>query len=79
MADAAFEIADPVERLQDFFAELGGFTQDSFPHVGGGVGEAGQVIIAVDLEHVVEQETDIFEWGLVGRHPCSPGWLATLP
>ena len=73
MADAAFEIADPVERLQNFFAELGRLTQDGFPHVGGSVGEAGQIVVAVDLEHVVEQETDIFEWGLVGRHPFSPG------
>ena len=68
MAGAALEIADPIERLQHFLAELGRFRQNRFPHVGGGVAEARKIIIPVDLEHVVEQEADVFQRGFVTRH-----------
>ena len=73
---AALEIADPVERLQHFFAELGGLAQDRFAHIGGGVAEAWKVVVAVDLKHIVEQEGDVFHRGFVDRHSHPPGWLA---
>ena len=68
VALAAFEIADAVERLQHFFAELGGLAQNRLAHIGGGVGEAWKIVVAVDLEHVVEQEADVFDGGFVDRH-----------
>ena len=57
MAGAALEIADAIERLQHLFAEFGGLVQNRLPHVGGGVAEAGKIVVAVDLKHVVEQES----------------------
>ena len=75
MADAAFEIADAVERLQHFFAEFGGLAQDRLPHIGGGIAKAGKIVVAVDLKHVVEQEIDVFQGGFVDRHGVLPaGW-----
>ena len=68
MAGAALEIADAIERLQHFLGEFGRFRQNRFPHVGGGVAEAGKIIIPVDLKHVVEQETHVFQRGFVTRH-----------
>ena len=68
MTGAALEIADAIERLQHLFAELGGLGQDRLPHVGGGVAKAGKIVVAVDLKHIVEQETDVFQGGFVDRH-----------
>ena len=65
---AAFEIADAVERLQHLFGEFCGLAQNRFAHIGGGVGETGQIVVAIDLEHVVEQEGDVFHGGFVDRH-----------
>ena len=76
MAGAALEIADAIERLQHFFAEFGRLAQNRLPHVGGGVGKAGKIVVAVDLKHVVEQEADVFNWGFVDRHYSLPAWLA---
>ena len=72
MPDAALEIADAIERLQHFFAELGGLAQDRLAHVGGGIAEARKIVVAVDLKHVVEQETDVFQRRLVDRHGVLP-------
>ena len=72
MADTALEIADPVERLQHLFAEFGGLVQDRLAHVGGGVAKAGKIVVAVDLKHVVEQESDVFQRGFVDRHDVLP-------
>ena len=49
-------------------AEFCGFVQDRLAHVGGGVAEAGKIVVAIDLKHVVEQETDVFQGGFVARH-----------
>ncbi len=69
---AAFKIADTIERLQDLFGELCGLAQDRLAHIGGGVGETGQIVVAIDLEHVVEQEGDVFHGGFVDRHDVLP-------
>src|SRR3981189_1314562 len=77
MAGAALEIADAIKRLQHFFAELRSLGQNSLPHIGGGVAKAGKIVIAVDLEHVVEEKADVFQGGFVDRHgflsACSAG------
>ena len=78
MADAALEIADAVKRLQHFLAEFGRLAQNRLAHIGGGVAKAGEIVVAVDLEHVVEQEADVFERGFVGRHGYLSAGLAGL-
>ena len=72
MAVAAFEIADPVERLQHFFGEFRRLAQDRLPHIGGGIAKAGKIVVAIDLKHVVEQELDVFHGGFVDRHWVLP-------
>ncbi len=69
---AAFEIADAIERLQHFFAQLGRLVQNRLADIGGGIGKAGKIVVAVDLEHVVEQKAHIFHGGFVGRHGVLP-------
>ena len=76
IAFAAFEIANPVEGLQHLLCELCSFAQNRIAHIGGCVREAGKVVVAVDLEDVVEQEFDFFNWRFVDRHSRSPGWVA---
>ena len=78
MAGAALQIADAVQRLQHFFAELGGLGQNRLPHIGGGVAKAGKIVVAVDLKHVVEQEMDVFQGGFVARHDFLSAGLAGL-
>ena len=72
MAGAALEIADAIERLQHFLAELGRLTQNRLAHVGGGIAEPGKIVVAVDLKHVVEQESDVFQGRFVDRHGVLP-------
>jgi len=72
---AAFEIACAIEWLQHFLGEFGGLAQNRLPHIGGGIAEAGKIVVAVDLKHVVEQEIHVFDWGFVDRHDVLPaGW-----
>ena len=78
MADTALEIADPVKRLQHLLAQSGRLAQDRLADIGGGVGKAGEIVVAVDLEHVVEQEADVFERSFVGRHGYLSAGLAGL-
>ena len=72
VARAAFLVADPVERGQHLFGELGRFAQHRLHDVGAGVGEARQVAVAVEPEDVVEQKQGIVDWRLIGRHRFSP-------
>ena len=71
---AAFLVADAIERRQHLLAELGGLAEDGLDDVGRGVGEAGQIGIAVDVEDVVQQELHVIDRRLVARHGFgSPG------
>ena len=72
MTNTALEIADAVERLQDFFAELGGLAQNSFANIGRRIAKSGEIVVTVDLEDVVEQEIDVFQRGFVDRHGVLP-------
>src|SRR5205823_14320642 len=69
---AAFEIADAIERLQHLFTQLGSLAQNRLADIGGGIGKAGKIVVAVDLEHVVEQKAHIFHGGFVDRHGVLP-------
>ena len=68
VTDAAFEIAGAIEWLQDFFRELGRFAENRFAHIGRCVAEARKVVVAVELEHIVQEEADVFQRGFVTRH-----------
>jgi hypothetical protein len=65
---AALHVAHAIERQQHFFAKLGGFTQYGFHHIGRRIGKAGKVVVAFDMEDVVQQKEHVFHGGLVGRH-----------
>jgi len=79
MAGAALEIADPIKRLQHFFAEFRRLAQNRLPHVGGGIAKAGKIVVAVDLKHIVEQKADVFQGGFVSRHGIlQAGWRGLL-
>src|SRR4029077_8071009 len=56
MAPAAFLIADAVERGEHVLAELCRLGEDGFDEIGRGFGETRKVVVALDLEHVAQQE-----------------------
>ena len=68
----AFLVAGLVQGLQHLFAELGGLGEDRRDDVGGGVGKAGKIRIAFDVEHIAQQELHVVNRCLVGRHGASP-------
>ena len=68
MALAAFDVAAAVERQQHFFAQLGGFAQHCLHHIGGGVGEAGKIVVTFDMEDVIQQKEHVVHRSLIGRH-----------
>ena len=53
---AAHFVADPVQGLEHFLAEAAGLLENGRDQVGRGVGEARQVGIAADVEHIFEDE-----------------------
>ena len=71
VARAAFEVARLVDREQHFLAELPRLGQHRLDHVGGRVGEAGQVGIALDSEHVVKEEQRILHGCAIDGHGVS--------
>ena len=70
VALAAFLVADAVERGQYLAAELARFRQHGLDQIGRGVGEAGEVVVALEMEDVVQQERHVVDRRLVARHNC---------
>ena len=68
MAGAALVVARLVDRLQHVLAQLAAFLQDRGDQVRRGVLEAGQVGVALHLQHVVEQEGHVLDRGAIGGH-----------
>ena len=62
VAGAAFLVADAVERREHLGAELAAFAEHGIADIGGRHLEAGQVRIAGEIEHLVEDEA-----GVAGR------------
>ena len=71
VALAAFLVAGEIDREQHLFRKLGSLADDRFDHVGGRIGETGKIIVALDAEHVVQDEEGIFDRSLVDGHVCS--------
>ncbi len=68
VALAALLVARQVERREHLLGELGALLQDRLDHVRGRVREAGQVVVAVEMEDVVQQEQDVVDGCLVHGH-----------
>ena len=58
---------DAVERTRGL-AQLGGFPEYGFKHIGRYISETRQIVVARDPKNVVQQEQDLIDWGLVDRH-----------
>jgi len=68
---ATLEIAAAVERVEDFLAQSRRFIDDRPSDIGSSVTKASQVVIAIDLENVVEKEGDVFDGSPVHCHLVS--------
>jgi hypothetical protein len=68
VAAAAFLVADTIERGEDVFAEFRRFAEHGFDQIGRGFGETGQIVVAIDMEHVAQQEHDVVNRSFVARH-----------
>ncbi len=68
MARAAFHVARMVERLQHLFAQLGAFAQDRLQHFGRRLLEAGQIVVALQVQHLVQYEQAVLDGGCVAGH-----------
>ncbi len=66
--DAALEVARLVERREDVLAEPRPLDQDRRHRIRRRIGEAWQVVVALDGENVVQKEDDVLHGGLVDRH-----------
>jgi hypothetical protein len=65
---AARLVAALVQRLQNFLAQFRTLAEYGFDHVRSGIGETGQIVVALKTEHFVEHEQDIVNRRLVARH-----------
>src|SRR5262249_36061846 len=65
-------VADAVEWGENLAAELAGLFENSGDQIGRRVGEAGHVVVTLDVEHVVDEEQGIVNGRLIGRHGFTP-------
>ena len=79
VAGATFLIAGEIDGLQGLFAEFRPLVQDCLDHVGGGIGEAGQMGMVLPAKDVVEQKEHILDRGLVARHRVLPARFGDPP
>ena len=71
MALAALLVADAIERREHVLAEFRRFGEHRFDQVGRGIGKARQVVVAIDVKHIAQQEHHVVDGRLVGRHGAS--------
>ena len=71
MALAAFLVTDAVKRREHVLAKLGSLGQNRFDQIGRGVGKAGQVVVAIDVEDVAQQKHHVINRSLISRHEFS--------
>ena len=72
LALAAFLVADAIERRQHVLAEFRRFFEHRLDQIGRGVGKARQVVVAIDVEHIAQQEHHVANRCLVSRHVALP-------
>ena len=68
MAAATFLVADAIERREHVLAEFSRFLEHRFEEIGRGVGKARQIVVAIDVKNVAQQEHHVINGSLVGRH-----------
>ncbi len=68
VALAAFLVADAIERRQNVLAEFCGFREHRFEQIGRGVGKARQIVVAIDVKYVGQQEHHVINGSLISRH-----------
>ncbi len=68
VAHAAFLVAGKVDREQHLLGELGRLAGNRLHHVPRRVGEARQVVVALQRQNVVQDEKRVIHGGLVDRH-----------
>ena len=79
VAVAAFLVADAVERREYVLAEFCRLGEHRLEEIRRGVGKAGQVVVAIDVKHVAQEEHHVVNGGLVGRHDVLLGAVSRLP
>jgi hypothetical protein len=73
---AAFGVAGEVERLDFVLAKLPGLLHHGFQKIGRRLGQAQSSEGVADLEHVVEDETEIIDRCGIGGHDLLCPWRA---
>ena len=79
MAPAAFLVADAIERGEHVLAEFCRLREHGFDDVGGGFGKTRKIVVALDVEHVAQQEHHLVDRSPVGRHDVAPSRRARPP
>ena len=69
MPGTAFLVADDVERGEDLGGEARGFLENLLDDIDLGVGEARQIGVLVDLQHVAQEEKVVFDRRLIRHGP----------
>jgi hypothetical protein len=77
--DAAFLVADPVQRGEDLGRELAGAFQDLLQGAVAQLGKARQVGVAVDLEDFAQQEGLVSDRRRIGHAGSGGPQLAPDP
>ncbi len=65
---AALLVAGKIDREEDLFCELCGLAEDRGRHVRRHIRKAGEIVVALDAEHVVEDEQGVVDRSLVDGH-----------
>lgn len=77
---AALLVPGKVKREKPLFGKLCRFAGDCLDHVRRRILEAGQVIIPLQAENVIQDKKRVLNWGLVNRHyRCSSASWAPEP
>ena len=76
---AAFLVADAVERREYVLAEFCRLGEHRLDEIRRGVGKARQVVVAIDVKHVAQEEHHVVNGGPVGRHDVLLRAVSRLP
>ena len=69
---AAFAIGGLIDGEQSAFGKLRAFGQNCLDHIGRRLGKARQIVVALIIQNVVENEIRILNWRAIARHRNPP-------
>jgi hypothetical protein len=78
MARTSFDVACSVERSEHLGAELSCFYEHCFDHIGRRVAKSRHIVVALDVEHIVEQEHHVVCGRVIDRHRFPPESVGRL-